>query len=488
MLKKPRVAIIGAGYAGMAAAVELASHSIPVTVFEAARTLGGRARRVEKNGVTLDNGQHILIGAYSELLRLLDVVGHTQNNNNNSNSNNNTNTKNKQEAVLKRLPLTLNFPGAMSLAAPRLPAPLHMAYALLTARGLPLRACLSAIRFMRALQASQFQLNHEQANFLTVSALLDQHQQPSVLRDYLWHPLCVSALNTAPDVASAQVFLNVLRDSLSARREASDLLLPRVDLSAFFPEPAAQFVEAHGGKVIRGGTIQSIQQVLGEVSKVGESGTFQLTRTQTEQGDLPNFTHVIAAVAPFHLPKLVANLPELADSVCAVEQFQYEPILTCYLRYAQPITFPAPMVGIAGGTAHFLFQRDEFHANTAESAGLIAAVISAGGPHQLLSREALVEKVHEEIKQIVEKGDNGDNEKKSFKSLSPPIWSQIITEKRATFACLPGMKRPSSKTPLKNFFLAGDYVASDYPATLESAARSGVACAQLILEEQASSQ
>ena len=129
-----RVAIIGAGYAGMACAAELAAAGISVDVFEASRTLGGRARGVEIGGITVDNGAHILVGAYRETLRLMRLVGADP------------------EALLTRHPLRLEYPGEFRLSAPRLPAPLHLAWGLLAARGLPFKEKPAAIRFMRAIR------------------------------------------------------------------------------------------------------------------------------------------------------------------------------------------------------------------------------------------------------------------------------------------------------------------------------------------------
>lgn len=416
------VAVIGAGYAGMAAATELAAHGIPVTVFETSRTLGGRARRIEAHGYPLDNGQHILVGAYVELLRLMRLVGADP------------------EALLERLPLTLVYPGHMRLRAPRLPAPLHLAVALLTASGLPFGARLAAVSFMRHMKQAGFRLERD----TTFSELMARHRQHETVVRFLWEPLCLSALNTPPAEASAQVFLNVLRDSLAASREASDLLIARTDYSALFPEPAERYVLSKGGEVQRGTSIKSISW---------DPYGFRL------EGDPSgyNYSHVVAAVAPYHLQALAEKLPRVKPTLDAVSRLEYEPILTAYLAYAQPISLPESMIGTVG-TAHFLFQR---------SASLVTAVTSGRGSHLDLSREEIIARIHEQIEAVA--------------GLLPlPEWSQVIIEKRATFACRPGVERPSSETPLANFYVCGDYVASDYPATLEAAVRSGVACAQLI--------
>ncbi|MDO9065224.1 MAG: FAD-dependent oxidoreductase, partial [Sulfuricella sp.] len=216
-----KVAVIGAGYAGLAAAVELAAQGVPVTVFEAARQLGGRARRVDYRSMALDNGQHIFLGAYRETLRLMRMAGADP------------------AALLLRLPLQLVIPGRFSLQAAPLPAPLHLALALLTARGLTWGERLSAVRFMSAMRRRNFRLNDD----IGAGKMLAMHGQTGNLRRYLWEPLCIAALNTPLDAASAQIFLNVLRDSLAGSRADSDMLLPLANLTHLFPEHAAAFIE-----------------------------------------------------------------------------------------------------------------------------------------------------------------------------------------------------------------------------------------------------
>jgi hydroxysqualene dehydroxylase len=420
-----RIAVVGGGYAGFAAAVELSRAGIAVEVFEASRTLGGRARAVEMDGLNLDNGAHILAGAYSETLRLMRLAG--------------------APAGLQRSPLHLEYPGQMRLAAPVwLPAPLHLAWALLTARGLSLTEKLAAIRFMNDLKARGFRLPAD----TTAAALLAP--QPERLRRYLWEPLCIAALNTSTDQASAQVFINVLRDTLAAGRQASDLLLPTADLSALLPEPAARYVKSRGGFVHRGTRVDALTQT--------DRGFFL-------DGQGP-FDQVIAAVAPYHLPALIVGLPELAGLAMMVARFEWQPIVTCYLRYDEPIRLPWPMVGISEGCTQWLFDLGALRGLP----GTIAAVISARGRHQELGNEQLAAKIHSEIARIVP-------------GLPPPTWSRVITEQRATFACTPNLQRPQTATALPGFWLAGDYVASDYPATIESAVRSGVRAAASALDQ-----
>ncbi len=423
-----QVAVVGAGYAGLAAAVELAAAGIPVTVFEAARTLGGRARSVEIEGIALDNGQHILSGAYRETLRLMEMVGAAP------------------QHLLSRQSLLLEYPGEFHIAAPRLPAPLHLAAALLCAKGISWLDKWAAIRFMQKLKAANFRLAHD----LPLSELLAAERQPPRVRRYLWEPLCVAALNTPTEYASSQIFANVLRDSLVAARIDSDLLLPLTDLTQLFPLPAEQFINAHGGEIKRGIRVEHIRF---------EDAQFRINE---EDG---TFSHVILAVAPYHLAAFAAGLPALTEAAAQVTAFSYEPIVTAYLAYPESVRLPQPMLGHADGNLQWLFDRGQLGG----PAGLLAAVISARGRHQDLPPDALIVQLHEEIRGILP-------------NLPAPRWSRVIVEKRATFACTPGLVRPAMQTPLAGLLLAGDYVASDYPATIESAVRSGINAARQICE------
>ena len=425
------VAIIGGGYAGMAAAVELAARNIPVTVFEAAPALGGRARRVTINDTALDNGLHILIGAYSETLRLIEKVAP------------------RRDSFL-RLPLALNIHQRFSLRAPKLPAPLHVAWALLTAQGLSGADKRAAARFMQAMKKRRYRLERD----CSVATLLAEHSQAIDLIEYLWSPLCIAALNTPMQRASAQVFLNVLRDSLGAGRAASDLLLARMDLTALFPKPAADYVRSRGGQVEAGAAVERITQ--------HDSGFNVQVHGQSR-----HFDQVICAVAPHRAGDLLADIPALASAGQQIAALQYEPIHSIYLQFDGRVTLPSPMIGLADSPAQWLFDREVICGQR----GLIGAVISASEEQVGMAQDALAQRVVADIA-------------KNFGPLPPLKWHRVIAEKRATFSCTPDLARPATVTACKNFFLAGDYTASDYPATLESAVRSGLACAGVIIRDK----
>ncbi|MBS0554789.1 MAG: FAD-dependent oxidoreductase, partial [Proteobacteria bacterium] len=247
----PAVAVIGGGYAGLACAVELARRGVHVTVFERSHTLGGRARVVHKDPHwRVDNGQHILLGAYAELTRLLRLTGGSP-------------------RQLEHLPLTLHVPGRMHLRAAALPAPFHLALGLLRAQGLSWGDRLAMLRLMRGLMRDAFRV----APGATVADLLRTTGQTANLIQLVWEPLCVAALNTPLAEACAQVFANVLRDSLASSAAASELLIPRVDLSELFPVPAARFLATRRGRLRTGNAITAIQPVDGGFRLEGDPGS-----------------------------------------------------------------------------------------------------------------------------------------------------------------------------------------------------------------------
>ncbi|QKV56677.1 MAG: FAD-dependent oxidoreductase [Dechloromonas sp.] len=275
-----KVAVIGGGWAGLAAAVDLTAAGVKTTLYEAGRQPGGRARAIEVDGA-VDNGQHILLGAYRETLALMRQVGADP------------------DRLLERRPLAVYDPTGFHLALPHWPAPLNVAWGLLTASGTGWREKLATARWMESVKRRRFRLKED----LSVAEWLDAAGQTGALRRHLWEPLCLAALNIPAERASAQIFANVLRDSLgSSRRSDTDLLLPRTDLGQLLPTPAAQWLHDNSATLSFGTRV-------GGLSANGDGIVIDETR----------FDAVIVATAPQHAEKL---WPELTCD------FDYEPIAT----------------------------------------------------------------------------------------------------------------------------------------------------------------
>ena len=441
----PAVAVIGGGWAGCAAAVTLARAGFAVTVFEQAKTLGGRARRVVLDGLALDNGQHLLIGAYRQTQGLLATV----------------HGGNGVAGHLHRMPLTLapfaaTEPQAITLRAWRMPAPLNLAAGMLAARGLSWTERLALIGGYRRLARAAFRCLPGQ----TVAECFAG--TPRRAFDGVWAPLCVAALNTAPHQASAQIFANVLRDAFSAPAANSDFLIPATDLSALFPEPAARYVVAHGGQFRLGARVRRIAPgTPGIAIDAGDGGA--------------RFAAAIVCVGPHQLAAAVgadATPPRWRDALAQVRAFAYESITTIYLAYPRALALPAPIARLDDAPGQWVFDRSSSLPRHAADAGqaLLAVVISAHGPHDTLDHPTLAARVDAQLRRLAP-------------GLPAPRWSRVIAERRATYACVPGLARPPGGSLGDGLYLAGDYTDPELPPTLEAATRSGAAAARALADE-----
>lgn len=446
-----RIAVIGAGWAGCAAAVELSRGQAQVTLLEASRTLGGRARKVAIQEHTLDNGQHILLGAYDATLTMMRQVGIPL------------------DQAFLRLPLQMVYPSldeGMEFIAPQLPAPLHLLVALLRAKGLSRQDKMALARFSTTARWMGWQLHQD----CSVSELLERFDQTPVLCQLMWVPLCIAALNTPPERASAQVFLHILRDSLGAGRAASDMLIPKWDLSALFPEKAQKFIENAGGNVRSGVNIKRlIANAANRNTTDNNTVKWRLACDSDEVLSNQEFDAVIIATGAEQAGRLL-NTVATEQKITPLPALEYESITTCYLQYSPELRLSRPFFALRDRPelqhwGQFVFDRGQLHK---EQAGLLAVVVSASDQATDLGNEALGNAIALQLATMFK-----------MPELEKPRWQQIISEKRATFSCTPSLQRPDNQIGLENCFIAGDYTKGDYPATLEAAVRSGIAAARL---------
>ena len=415
-----KTAVIGAGWAGLACAVEATRLGHAVTLFEAAPTPGGRARRVDNmHGMALDNGQHILIGAYTATLKLMREVGVDV------------------DQALQRLPLSLRFADGGGLKLPRLPAPLDLLTGIFTARGWTWRDKSSLLRTAVGWRLGGFRCARD-----TTVATLCTGLTPRVMQELI-EPLCVSALNTPVDQSSGEVFLRVLRDALFSGSGGADLLLPRVDLGALFPDAALAWLARDDAALRVGTRVRSIAPEVGRWSVDGEV-----------------FDQVVLACAPWDAARLVRASGVPAIPWCArTEALRFEAIATVYVRGATPLA--EPMLALrshaATAPAQFAFDRGQLGGPP----GVLALVVSANEAsretleHQVLAQAAA--QLGQTALQLV----------------------QTVVEKRATFACTPALARPSTRIA-PGLLACGDYIDGPYPATLEGAVLSGLATARTL--------
>jgi hydroxysqualene dehydroxylase len=440
----------------LAAAVEATRLGNHATVLEAARALGGRARALNvtlPNGTkaTLDNGQHILIGAYSQTLQLMREVGVDT------------------DQALLRLPLTLRYPDGSGLSLPDWSKPwfagLDVAAGVFQARGWSLGDKLSLLRAADAWRRGGFACP---AHYSV--AQLCRGISPRVMADMI-DPLVVSALNTPTERASASVFLRVMRDALFAPASGanstsggagqpiagSNLLLPRTDLGALFPDTALRWLTAQGASVHLGQRVNDLDSLL-------KNELLTLYSIGLEANMTAKYDAVILATPAWQAARLVRTLAGNTAAqqwASSAEALQHEAITTVYAHSASA-GLAEPIVALRSNAqqpAQFVFDRSALYGAASDQQGLLAFVVSAStGDAATLEQQVLAQ----------------GRDQLGLTDLQP---IKTIVEKRATFACTPGLARPTMHIT-QGLLACGDYIDGPYPATLEGAVRSGLAAAR----------
>lgn len=451
------VTVVGGGWSGLACALKLIEQGLSVQLVESAKQLGGRARSVQFKRFlpteSVDNGQHIMLGAYHQTLELFSLIGL------------------KESDIIQRSPLTLYLSSAknktIQLTTPFLPAPLHLIVALFTLQGISFRHRMRALRMTISLAIKQFKLPSD----CSVQQLLEDYQQPQQLIDTLWQPLCLATLNTPIKYASAEVFLRVLKDSFSNKRSDSDILLFKDTLSQCFCQPASDYIINHKSSIY---CCEKLTHIAYQENSEDLSSFILSTATAQY-----NSQYVVLATSAGANKKLLDSISNKEVNYLLPQSaslnFFYEPITTIYLYYpadyhSQLMQYfqhiKTTMVGLYGSLGHWVFDRSTCHQN-----GLIAVIISGPGKHLQLKPVQLAEHIHYEIKTLIP---------------SIPLFQkqQVITEYKATFSCRVNVnqQRPQNKTKIDNLYLAGDYTDTGYPATIEGAIRSGLRAAQAIIK------
>ena len=403
------VTVIGGGWAGLAAAVRATQLGFQVRLFEAAPQLGGRARRVMHDDMALDNGQHILIGAYTSTLGLMRTLGVPI------------------DQCFHRQALDLRYPDEEGLRLNNLPAPWNVLMGVVTAKGWAWRDKWAFLQRARVWQNDGFVCG----THTSVGALC-QGLPPLVMQDFI-EPLCVSALNMPSNQASGSVFLRVLKDALMSGKGSSDTLIPRTDLSLLLPDLALDWLQSRGTEVVLGERVTSLPQ-----------GRVLLACSARQAAEL---TQTLA--------------PNWSAQASAL---QHTAIATVYVRTPNQLKWPSPMLALRHNAQHpaqMAFDKGRLSGSVALR-GVLAFVVS----HCTEERAAITTAVMQQAQQQL----GIDLE-----------WLTTLVEKRATFACTPGMQRPSMQV-VENVWACADYVAGPYPATLEGAVRSGFEAAQALMQ------
>jgi len=431
--------VIGGGCAGLAAATDLAEHGARVLVLEARPTLGGRATAFTDpaTGERVDNGQHVLLGCYRDTFRFLERIGAS-------------NHVHLQDRLTVN---TIDRDGRASrLACPPLPPPFNLVAGLMTWSALGWRDRVAALRLPRGRKRSA------PCQDETVRAWLVRHHQTPRLIEMLWEPLAVAALNESIDVASAPPFARVLTEMLGHNERDASIGLPLTPLDEMYALPARDYIERHGGEVR---TTSPARLGCG----ADLSGPRVTVRHET-------FTapSIICAVPWYALSEAFIDPPSsLRPTLQAADRTAASPILTVNLWFDRIVTEHV-LVGLPGRTMQWVFDKRRVFG---EQASHLSLVSSGADTVVSLSNEELIELARREVNDAIPAARAAVLRR-----------AVVVREKRATFSVAPGQPpRPPTRTSVPGLFLAGDWIDTGLPATIESAVRSGHMAASLALSK-----
>ena len=456
--------VIGAGFAGLSAAVRLSRSGARVLVLEARARLGGRATAFSDRdtGELVDNGQHILLGCYTETFAFLGEIGATD-----------------HVRLQPQLAVTMiDRAGRRSrLACPALPPPFHLLAGVLDWDALSWTDRLSVLGMMAPLRNARRELQPGAAVKAaspgeTVENWLIRNGQTPRIREMLWDPLALAALNQSPQQAAAPVFARVLAEMFGADPRAAAVALPTTPLHLMYAEPARQYIERAGGTVRTGAPARvRVHDDAGDVAVESAGEQWSAKR-------------VIAAVPWFALADLfVPSPPALADVLDRARRMASSPIVTVNLWFDRPV-MDEPFIGLPGRPMQWVFdkrllfgrlraegasashaeaRRDLTRAEAGSDTSHVSMVSSGAVSMVALTNELLIEKAHAELVDALP-------ELRAARLTS----AAVVREPRATFSLAPSEPpRPSTETAVRGLLLAGDWIDTGLPGTIESAVRSG---------------
>ena len=437
--------VVGAGCAGLSAAVRMAMGGAKVLVLEAKARLGGRATAFpdRETGEDVDNGQHVLLGCYTAtfaFLREIDAVDHVR--------------------MQPQLAVTMidRAGRRTELACPALPPPLHLLAGLLEWDALDWRDKLAALGMAAPLSTARRQLKGGTVIAAspgeTVDAWLVRNGQTKRLREMLWHPLALAALNQPAEVAAAPPFARVLAEMFGSDARAAAIGLPAKPLHQMYAEPARRFIESHGGAVLAGITARIVVE-RDEVVAVDGGGQRWTAGA------------VVAAVPWFALRELFDVPPPALETIMSrAARMASSPIVTVNLWFDRQV-IDRPFLGLPGRAMQWVFDKRSMHGDGASHLSLVS---SGASPLVGMANGSLVATAHQELLEALPEMRAARLQR-----------ATVIREPHATFSLAPGQPaRPSTTTPVRRLFLAGDWIDTGLPATIESAVRAGHLAAEAV--------
>ncbi len=448
VMPDPRdVVVIGGGFAGLSAGVALAEKGFRVAVLERKPKLGGRAYSFTdpEGGDSVDNGQHVLMGCYTQTLDFLKKIG----------------TYDKL-VFRDRLEMEMIAPDGKRgrLRAGRLPGPLHMVSALMRYRLLSLGE-RSSVLIAGARIMGMKRLGRKRLETTTVAAMLQSLGQSAHACECFWYPLAIATLNEEPDKASAALLAEVWGRAFFGRRRDSAFVYSKVGLSDLYCQAAEDFIQTRGGMVASRMAVETLEM----------DGDHTVGCVRLRDGRKLEAANFVVAVPHGALLAMLPEQMQAEQFFASLAELQPSPIICVHVWLDRDVTDCA-FVGFIGSTTQWLFnKRVIFDHHGDEPGGYLSFVISGARALVERSNEELLDQVMDDLHRMIP----ASREAKLIKAL-------VIKEKQATIApnCESHQLRPSNTTPITNLFLAGDWIQTGLPATIESAVVSGRAAAAAV--------
>ena len=434
------VVVLGGGLAGIAAACEIAAAGRKALLVEKRPFLGGRAFSFPEpeTGQEIDNGQHVFLGccrAYIALLERLGVIGNTH--------------------LAARLDVPVyNRSGRRGLLrGANLPAPLHLVPSLLR---YPHLGWLDRLRVLYGGACIQFTDRQRNAAALegeTFADWLRRHHQSEATIAEFWNLITLPTLNDDISDVSADMGLMVFQEGVFAGRASSSIGYAKVGLSKLVSEAARSYIGDRGGEVLLGTGIRAIRVEDGLVSGV-----------ETSSGLLRGDAYISALPPDVLLPLLPADLA--ADEFFGrFERIDHAPIVALHVWYDRPVMDDA-LACFSDSSLQWVFNRTRMQEDSGHDGQYICVSISGAWSYADTPRSEIEAELLAELARVLPRARRAN-----------VIRALVIKHPHATFRCLPGINRlrPGSRSPVSNLLLAGEWVRTGWPGTMEGAVRSGQA-------------
>ncbi len=441
------VLVMGGGFAGLSCATALAAAGRRVTVLEKRPVLGGRAYSYtdQTTGDVIDNGQHAMMGCYTEMFRFLDRIGATD-----------------KLAIQPGLRVDMLDPvhGPGVISCPALPNPLHMGAGVLGYRLLGVadraRVLAGGLRLLLMKRRGDARLAE-----LTVEGVLDLLGQSPEARRAFWYPVAIATLNDDPKIAAADLLAEVMVRAFFSGKDAARFVLSKVGLSELYTTDARRFIEARGGR------IETKAHVVGVGFRGDEVSHFEL-----RDGRRLTASAYVSAVPPQGLfPLLPIAVRRSVPALGGIEHLTSSPIVSVHVWFDRPILAERPFVGFVGTETHWAFNRDVISGRTDRDGGYLSFVISGARGIVDDENDAIVARTLADLRRLV-----------PASAAAAVRHTQVVKEKFATMSpsVAAARLRPPTVTPFDNFVLAGDWTDTGLPATIESAVMSGHRAADVV--------